>query len=420
MSEAGHARYMDLALSLAARGLGRVWPNPAVGCVLVREGRIMGRGWTQPGGRPHAEAVALAAAGTGARGATAYVTLEPCSHHGRTPPCADALIAAGIARAVVALRDPDPRVDGRGLARLRAAGVEVVEGVRADEAERLQEGFLRRVREGRPMVTLKLATSLDGRIATATGESRWITGAEARRAVHAMRARHDAVLVGAGTARSDDPALTVRDLGLDWQPVRVILSRRLSLPAGGRLAASLSEAPLWLCHGPDAPEAARARWRELGARLIEVPLARGELDVAAALAALGEAGLTRVFCEGGGTLAASLLSAGLVDRLALFSAGLALGAEGLPAVGALGLARLAEAPRFALEEQRAVGGDTLSLWRRLREAAPVAAPDVSATDGRGLRKGPEAWPGSGAPGRGGAGARGQGARRPPRPDRAGR
>lgn len=358
-------RHMAHALRLAARGLGHVWPNPAVGCVIEREGRILGRGWTQPGGRPHAETVALAQAGAAARGATAHVTLEPCAHHGQTPPCADALVAAGVARVVVALSDPDPRVNGQGIARLRAAGIEVVEGVCAAEAERLQEGFLRRVREGRPMVTLKLATSLDGRIATATGESRWITGAEARRQVHALRARHDAVMVGGGTARADDPALTVRGLGVAHQPVRVVLSRRLALPEDGVLARTAGEVPLWLLHGPDAPAEARGRWEAHGARLIEVPLGPGgELDVTAALAALGVAGLTRVFCEGGSALGASLMGAGLVDRLIVFSAGMALGAEGLPAVGALGLARLAEAPRFALEETRALGGDVMSVWQR--------------------------------------------------------
>jgi diaminohydroxyphosphoribosylaminopyrimidine deaminase/5-amino-6-(5-phosphoribosylamino)uracil reductase len=357
-------QHMAHALGLARRGLGRVWPNPAVGCVLVNEGRIVGRGWTQPGGRPHAETVALAAAGAAARGATAYVTLEPCAHHGRTPPCAEALIAAGVARVVSALEDPDPRVAGRGHAMLRAAGVRVDVGVMAGEATFLQRGFLRRIGDGRPMLTLKLATTLDGRIATAAGESQWITGSEARRRVHAMRATHDAVLVGAGTVRADDPSLTVRGLGLRHQPVRIVASRDLDLPSGSQLARTACEVPVWLLHGASTPAAARQSWEKAGARLIELPEATGVLDPTAMLAALGEAGLTRVFCEGGGQLAASLLAAGLVDDLAVFAAGTMLGADGRPAVGPLGLQALADAPRFRLGSVERIGGDTLSLWSR--------------------------------------------------------
>lgn len=358
-------RFMALALSLGARGLGRTWPNPAVGCVIVNGGRIVGRGWTQPGGRPHAEVVALAQAGAAARGATAYVSLEPCAHHGKTPPCANALAQAGVARVVTALEDPDPRVAGGGHVILRAAGIEVATGVMADEARAQHKGFLLNRIEGRPMVTLKLATSFDGRIATATGESRWITGPAARRMVHAQRARHDAVLVGGGTARADDPLLTVRDLGVAQQPTRVIAARRLDLPLEGRMAASAAEVPLWLCHGSDAPARARAAWAERGARLIEVPVGRGgQLDPGALLGALGQAGLTRVFCEGGGALAASLLMAGLVDELVGFTAGLALGAEGRPALGAMGIDALAEAPRFALAELQQAGTDVMHRWVR--------------------------------------------------------
>src|SRR5579862_7078692 len=210
------------ALSLARRGLGNTWPNPAVGCVLVREGRVVGRGWTQPGGRPHAETEALARAGRAARGATAYVTLEPCCHHGRTPPCADALIAAGLSRVVAAIEDPDPRVAGGGLARLRAAGLDVESGLCAAEAAEINAGFLSRLRLGRPLVTLKLATSLDGRIATASGESRWITGGPARERAHLLRATHDAILVGTDTVIADNPELTCRLPGLaGHSPVRV-------------------------------------------------------------------------------------------------------------------------------------------------------------------------------------------------------
>ena len=363
-------RFMRAALTLAIRGLGRAWPNPAVGCVIVNGNRIVGRGWTQPGGRPHAETSALAQAGDSANGATAYVTLEPCAHHGQTPPCADALAGAGIARVVAAIRDPDPRVDGEGLARLSQAGIAAQEGVCAGQATALQQGYLTRICEGRPMVTLKLAVSVDGRIATATGESKWITGPYARRAAHSMRALQDAVLVGGGTARADDPSLTVRGLGVAHQPVRVVWSRHLDLPIKGKLAQTTKDAPVWICHGTDADAALRSAWSDLGAKLLPVPISRAKhLDPVAALREMGNHGLTRVFCEGGGTLAASLLSAGAVDRLVVFGSGVGLGAEGRPSLGALGIDILANAPRFDLVDLRNAGGDALQIWER---AAPPA------------------------------------------------
>lgn len=357
-------RHMAHALRLGRRGQGLCWPNPAVGCIIVKGDRVLGRGWTRPGGRPHAETEALAMAGEAARGATAYVTLEPCAHHGQTPPCAEALIAAGIVRVVAPLEDSDPRVSGRGFDILRAAGVEVTTGVLVEEAARDHAGFFLRQSEGRPVLTLKLAASLDGRIATASGESQWITGPEARRAVHGLRARHDAVMVGAGTVRADDPSLTVRDLGLAHQPVRVVVSRRLDLPLTGHLARTAAEVPVWLCHGPDADPAPIDAWQGLGARLLPCAIVRGQVDVTSVLKALGAAGLTRVFCEGGGQLAGSLLAAGLVDELISFTAGLALGAEGQPSIGALGLERLAEAPRMDLAEVRRIGSDVAQVWRR--------------------------------------------------------
>lgn len=358
------ARYMALALSLGRRGQGKCWPNPAVGCVIVREGRIVGRGWTKPGGRPHAETEALAQAAKQACGATAYVTLEPCSHQGATPPCAQALIDAGVARVVAAIGDSDPRVSGQGFEMLRRAGVAVSTGVMAEEAARDHAGFFLKTEQGRPLVTLKLASSFDGRIATGTGQSKWITGPEARRAVHAMRARHDAVMVGAGTARADDPSLTVRDLGVDRQPVRVVVSRHLDLPLISQLATSAREVPLWLCHGKGAGPERMQAWEGLGARLVPCANRGVQLDAQDILQQLGSAGLTRVFCEGGSALAASLLAEDLVDELVGFTAGLGIGAEGLPSVGALGLTRLEAAARFELVQTTAVGADVMHHWRR--------------------------------------------------------
>jgi diaminohydroxyphosphoribosylaminopyrimidine deaminase/5-amino-6-(5-phosphoribosylamino)uracil reductase len=342
--------------------MGRVWPNPAVGCVIVRDGVIIGRGRTADGGRPHAEPVALAQAGDTARGATAYVTLEPCAHHGKTPPCAASLIAAGIARVVIALGDPDPRVAGRGADMLRAAGIAVTEGVLADQARADHAGFLLRIVENRPFVTLKLAGTLDGRIATATGESQWITGPEARRVVHMMRARHDAVMVGAGTVRADDPTLTVRGLGIDRQPVRVVVSRGMKIPADCQLARTARDVPVWLCHGATSDASG---WTDQGAMSLPCTVSAGQVDPHAAMTALSNQGITRVFCEGGGMLAASLLSAGLVDRLVVFTAGMAMGAEGTPSLAAMGIDRLSHAPRFALEQVQSLGGDIMHHWRRV-------------------------------------------------------
>lgn len=357
---------MRHALNLGARGLGQVWPNPAVGCVIVRDDRIVGRGWTQAGGRPHGETVALAQAGTLAHGATAYVTLEPCAHSAKTPPCADALISAGLARVVIAVCDPDPRVNGRGISRLRAAGVEVVTGICETQARVAHAGFFLRVRSGRPLVTLKLAASLDGRIATVNGESKWITGAQARRMVHVMRSQHDAVMIGGGTARTDDPSLTVRDIGVTDQPVRVVWSARLDLPLQGQLAKTAKQVPLWILHAADADPNLISAWHSIGARLMPTAHGAGRaLDPAAALQTLGDAGLTRIFCEGGGALAASLIRQGLVDELVCFSAGLTLGAEARPMLGESGLERLANAPRFERIEMRLVGNDVMVRWRRV-------------------------------------------------------
>ena len=355
---------MALALSLGRRGQGRTWPNPAVGCVIVKDGHIIGRGWTADGGRPHAEPQALAQAGAAAKGATAYVTLEPCSHFGKTPPCAQALIDAGISHVVAAVQDQDPRVSGAGFDMLRAAGITVTTGVLKDQADLDHAGFFLTQTEGRPWVTLKLANSFDGRIATHTGDSQWITDAPARRLVHAMRARHDAVLVGGGTARDDDPSLTVRGLGIERQPVRVVLSRGLDLPTDGVLARTAHEVPVWICHGQQAPKDRIDDWVTCGAQVIPCDEAHDGLDMRDVMRSLVQRGVTRVFCEGGGSVAASLLRAGLVDEMIGFSAGVVVGAEGRASVGPMQIDRLRDAPRFRLVEVRRVGPDVLHIWRR--------------------------------------------------------
>ena len=352
-------RRMDAALTLAARGLGSVWPNPAVGCVLARDGMVVGRGWTQAGGRPHAETEALRRAGSAAGGATAWVSLEPCAHRGRTPPCADALIDAGVARCVFALRDPDPRVAGKGAARLRAAGVSVVEGVRREAAAALNRGFLLRLSAGRPLVTWKVASTLDGRIAARDGDSKWITGEAARARAHLLRAQHDAVLVGARTALADRPRLTCRLPGMeDRSPLRVVIAGRTAPPAelfaDGR--------PVWIVHRDDiAPPDLPAGGVD-GAAAIPVAPDGDGASMAAVLAALAARGVTRVLVEGGGRIAASLLRAGLVDRIEWFRAPAVMGGDGVAAAAPLGVAAVARAPRFRRTGCLRLGEDLLESY----------------------------------------------------------
>lgn len=360
---------MRAALALARRSLGTTWPNPAVGCVIVRDGHMIARGRTRDGGRPHAEADAIAEAaraGVSLKGATAYVTLEPCSHHGRTPPCADALVAAGIARVVSALEDPDPRVMGQGHARLKAAGIAVEVGEGATDAAEVNAGFLLRVREGRPLFHLKMAGSLDGRIATASGESQWITGEAARRHGHRLRATHDAILIGAVTAAADDPELTCRVPGLAARsPVRIVLDSQARLSPRSKLATSARVTPVWLVCTKAAPADRREALNALGVEIVEVEEGSdGRIDVLAAARALGGRGLTRVLLEGGGQVAASFLKAGLVDGISSYRAGLVLGGDSRSAVGGLDFARLGSAPRFRLVSARTLQGDTLETWRR--------------------------------------------------------
>jgi diaminohydroxyphosphoribosylaminopyrimidine deaminase/5-amino-6-(5-phosphoribosylamino)uracil reductase len=358
--------HMQAALGLARRGLGTTWPNPSVGCVIVKASRVVGRGVTAAGGRPHAEPTALAMAGDAAKGATAYVTLEPCCHWGRSPPCTDTLIQAGLARVVIATGDPDPRVNGAGVAQLKSAGIRTEVGLCGEEAREILAGFACRIARGRPLVTLKLATTLDGRIATRSGESQWITAAPARRLAHALRGRHDAVLVGVGTVLADDPALTCRIDGFrNSQPVRVIADSHLRTPLTSRLMVSAAAVPTWFLIREGTDPARRAAFKDLGATLIEVPGAPAGVDLAAGLQALGTAGLTRVLAEGGGKVAAALLRAGVVDRLAWFHAPVVMGGDGWPAVQAFGVEALDHMPRFRRHCETVVGDDILTEYARL-------------------------------------------------------
>lgn len=364
-------RYMQLALTLGRRGLGRTWPNPAVGAVVVRDGVILGRGWTQPGGRPHAEPEALRRAGAAARGATLYVTLEPCSHFGKSPPCADAIIAAGISRVVSAIEDPNPEVAGKGHARLRAAGITVDVGLCAEEAARDHAGHFRRVRDGRPHVILKLAVSADDKIGGAGGRPVAITGEAARTRVHLLRAQSDAILVGIGTVLADDPQLTCRLPGMAARsPVRVVLDRALRIPGNSRLVHSARETPLWVVASELAEAPAAARLGAAGAQVIRVPPTaaperdRQGLDLKAVLHSLSGKGITRLMVEGGSRVASSFVAADLVDEVWLFRGPEAIGAAGVAALEALELTEITQSPRLKLRASEALGQDTLTIYER--------------------------------------------------------
>jgi diaminohydroxyphosphoribosylaminopyrimidine deaminase/5-amino-6-(5-phosphoribosylamino)uracil reductase len=363
---------MRLALAQARRALGRTFPNPAVGAVVFRGDRVLGRGATRPPGGPHAEVVALDRAARrhgrrALRGASLAVTLEPCSHRGRTGPCADAVAAAGIARVYVGHRDPAPHVDGGGLRVLRRAGVSVQVGVLEAECRAQHRGFLSVVERGRPWVTLKLAASLDGRIATAGGESRWITGAPARAFVHRLRARSDALLVGAATAIADDPELTARRDGrVVHRPVRVLWDAQLRVPPRARVFREHAERTWVLCSAT-APARRRRALEACGARLLALRPGRdGRPPLGAALARLGAEGLGTVLVEGGGVLAGALVRAGLVDELVWLAAPLLLGGDARPALGPLGVARLAAAPRLEAARVRRLGADVVVQARLAR------------------------------------------------------
>jgi diaminohydroxyphosphoribosylaminopyrimidine deaminase/5-amino-6-(5-phosphoribosylamino)uracil reductase len=364
-SKAADQRFMALALTLGRRGLGRCWPNPAVGAVIVKDGVIVGRGWTQPGGRPHAEVEALRRAGEAARGATLYVTLEPCSHFGKSPPCADAVIAAGIARVVSAVEDPNPEVAGQGHARLRGAGIVVDVGFGAADAARDHAGHFRRVRDKRPHVILKLAVSSDDRIAAAGHRPVAITADATRLRVHLLRAQCDAILVGIGTVLADDPLLTTRLSGMEAQsPVRVVLDRALRIPGSSRLVHSARETPLWVMTSNLSEAPAAMKLGAAGAQVIRVAAAQPGLDLQAVLHALAEKGITRLLVEGGSRVASSFVAADLVDEAWLLRGPGAIGAGGVAALDALPLSAITQSPQFKVHASESLQDDTLTIYER--------------------------------------------------------
>jgi diaminohydroxyphosphoribosylaminopyrimidine deaminase/5-amino-6-(5-phosphoribosylamino)uracil reductase len=351
--------FMQRAIELAARGLGRTSPNPAVGAVLVRGSQVIGEGFHLRAGLPHAEIEALRRVSSTTRGATLYVNLEPCAHHGRTPPCADAVIAAGVTRVVVGMVDPNPLVRGRGVRRLRRAGIEVKTGVLKEQCERLNEDFVLWVQTGRPFVTLKLAASLDGRIATATGDAKWISGALSRRWVHTLRNRVDAILVGAETVRTDDPQLTCRIRG-GRDPLRVILDGRLTIRPQARVCTQRSTAPTVVLTTEESGKTARRRMLERqGVEVLCFPGEAGRIRLSAALQALGKRGVKHVLIEGGGQVAATALMENVVDKVTFFYGPLLLGSEGRPMVGSTGIDRIAEGIRLHMVEVHRLGDDVL-------------------------------------------------------------
>ena len=359
-------RFMELALTLGRRGLGRTWPNPAVGAVVVKDGVIVGRGWTQAGGRPHAEPVALAQAGEAARGATVYVTLEPCSHFGKSPPCADAIIAAGISRVVAAIEDPNPKVAGQGHAKLRAAGISVDIGLCATDAAYAHAGHFRRIRDKRPHVILKLAVSSDEKIGAHGHKPVAITGEESKARVHLLRAQCDAILVGIGTVLADDPLLTCRLPGMEKRsPVRAVLDRSLRIPGQSRLVHSARETPLWVFASELADAPAATKLGGAGAQVIRVaPKEKQGLDLDAVLRVLAERGITRLLVEGGSRVASSLVARGLVDEIWLLRGSSAVGADGVPALDALPLSAITQSPTFRVRASETLGKDTLTIFER--------------------------------------------------------
>ena len=368
-TKAADQRFMQLALTLGRRGQGRTWPNPAVGAVVVNDGIIVGRGWTQPGGRPHAEPVALAQAGEAARGATLYVTLEPCSHVGKSPPCTDAVIAAGIKRVVSAIEDPNPEVAGQGHARLRAAGIMVDVGLCALEAARDHAGHFARVRDHRPHVMLKLAVSRDDKIAGAERKQVTITGEAAKARMHLLRAQSAAILVGIGTVLADDPLLTCRLPGMEARsPVRVVLDRALRMQGNSRLVRSARATPLWVMTSDLAEAPAATMLGAAGAEVIRLEttaMPRSGLDLQAVLHALAGKGITRLLVEGGARIASAFVSAGLVDEFWLLRGPDNIGGDGVAALEGLPLTSLTQSPGLRIRASEKLDQDILTVYERV-------------------------------------------------------
>jgi diaminohydroxyphosphoribosylaminopyrimidine deaminase/5-amino-6-(5-phosphoribosylamino)uracil reductase len=360
-------RFMNAALALGRRGLGACAPNPSVGALVVKDGIVVGRGWTGLGGRPHAETIALDQAGIAARGATIYVTLEPCAHHGRTPPCCEAIVAAGVARVVYAIDDPNPAVAGRGAALCRAHGLTVVTGVGAAAAGRDHRGHVLRMTQGRPMVTLKLAQTADGYVAGGPHDARLsITGVAANGHVHVLRAMHDAIMVGSGTALADDPLMTVRLAGVAAKPLRVVLDGSLRLSPASRLARTASDVPVLVLTTAASLFARGGAFDAIaGLELAAVETGPdGRIDLGAALRLLGARGITRVFSEGGPAVGSALIAGGLAESVLLFNAPKPLGFEGVPALDAAARAILRDPRRYTASDPTMIGVDRLQSFER--------------------------------------------------------
>lgn len=362
----GDAEWMEIALRLADRNTGNVCPNPSVGCLIVKDDRIVGRGWTQEGGRPHAEVMALEQAGEKSIGASVYTTLEPCSHFGKTPPCSDALISARIKRLVAAMKDPDPRVDGMGFVKLRDAGIEVVEGVLGREAEALNRGFIKRIKEKLPFITLKMAMSIDSRIATKTYDSQWITGEEARHSSHFFRSKHDAILTGVGTVLADNPLLNTRISGLEHRsPIRIILDTKLRTPIDAQIVSTATKHRTIIFTTVAAEETKKKQLESFGVQVVTINGDEsGRVSLIEALRSIADRGVNSILVECGGTLCTEFIKSNLIDEFLVYRAPIILGGDGIAAVEGFGVSDLSAAPNFKQSGITQLGADTLESYKR--------------------------------------------------------
>ena len=358
-------KWMSVALSLAKRTKGATWPNPNVGCVIVKDDKLIGRGWTAPTGRPHAETQALKSAGAASANSTAYVTLEPCAHTGKTKPCTSSLIRANVARVVIATRDPDPRVSGQGLKLLKNVGISITEGILKDEACYEHFGFFNRILNGKPKITLKLATSLDGKIATKNNESKWITGERSRKLTHLYRMQSDAVMIGSRTAIMDDPSLNVRHITTKQQPAKIIIDTTLKTPLTSKIFQSANEFKTIICCGHNVDQSLVSIWINQGSKIIKCKTNMdGKIDLIDAMKHLGTIGINNIFCEGGASLATSLLKADLIDEFISMTSGLLIGANGRSVVENFDNLSISKLPILKLRESYKYGQDVVSIWSK--------------------------------------------------------